>query len=73
MHTSQFLSSRRHSVAIVNACMRRRLAGAAKSTIGTIVAHAINQELSQCAMKANSPRNGALAIAAAIAEVNPPE
>ena len=47
--------------------------GAAKSTTGIIVAQAINQELNQCSRKADSAKNGALAIAAAIAEVNPPE
>jgi hypothetical protein len=45
------------------------MAGAANSTIGSIVSQARSQDRSQCDMKESVARNGALATAAAIAQV----
>jgi hypothetical protein len=48
-----------------------RISGVATSTKGIIVAHAIIHDLSQWLMKFPLCVNGALAIAAAIAQVKP--
>jgi hypothetical protein len=47
------------------------MSGAANRTKGIIVAHATIHDFSQWLMKIPSCRNGALAIAAAIAQVKP--
>lgn len=47
------------------------MAGAASSTMGTVVAHTTSQEPSQCSTNAKVSRKGTLATAAVIADVRP--
>ena len=52
-------------------CVKFRIAGAANSTIGDIVIQAKIQDWSQCVTNVPPAMNGKLAIAAAIAHVEP--
>ena len=47
------------------------MAGAANSTIGSIMIQATSQDLNQCDMKVSVAMKGKLAIPAAIAQVRP--
>jgi hypothetical protein len=55
----------------VKSCVRRRMMGAANSTIGSIMIQATNDDRSQWIMKVPLAMKGKLAIPAAIAQVRP--
>jgi hypothetical protein len=55
----------------VTACARRRIAGAAKITIGNIRSQETSQDCNQCMAKDPVTLKGKLAMAAAIADVRP--
>ncbi len=55
----------------VNATAMARISGAANRTSGSIVAHAMSQEVIQWWRKEPSPKNDPLATAAAIEDVRP--
>ena len=62
---------RRTQSSRVKRCVRLRMAGAANSTIGSIMIQATNHDCSQWVMKVPVATKGKLAIPAAIAQVRP--